>query len=154
MRKPKLGGQNSPKEPVFYSRALELEVSQRRKNSLHITLERASLRGFTSLNRRQLERRRGLVECTNLGARRPRGAERSLDTRGFRGLQFQDEILHVWGEKLQCKAIQSYRSALGDRRRVTTLDTDVLHRLALLLHPNGYPKMTFLATSVCSLICS
>lgn len=66
------------------------------------------------------------MECTNLGARRPRGAWRSLDARGLRGLQFQDEVLHVWGEKLQCKAIRDYRSDLGDRRQVTTQDTDLL----------------------------
>lgn len=92
-------------------------MSQRKKNSPHITLKWESLQGFNSLNRRQLERRKGLMECAYLGTRRSRGAERSLDTWGLCGLQFQDEILHVWGEKLQCKAIWGYRSDLGDGER-------------------------------------
>lgn len=128
MRKPKLGGQNSPKEPAFYSRGSGTGGEPEKEKQPPYHIKTGISTSFTSLNRRHQERRSGLVECTNLGAWRPRGAERSLDTRGLRGLQFQDEILHVWGEKLQCKAIQGYRSDLRDRRRVTTLDTDLLYR--------------------------
>lgn len=35
-----------------------------------------------------------------------------------------------------------------------TCFVDQFPGLVLLLHPSGHPKMTFLATSVCSLICS
>lgn len=49
---------------------------------------------------------RGLMQRTHLGAGGPGRAEGSMCTRGLRGLQLQDEILHVWGEKLQSKTKQ------------------------------------------------
>lgn len=113
MRKSSLGGQNSLREgPAFYPRGSGAGGEPEKEKQPHITPKQAAQRGSAQWAHCSEPKTtgEGLVECTNLGARGPRGAKRSLRARGLRGLQFQDEILHVLGEKLQCKATQGYRS--------------------------------------------